>query len=53
MIYWTGISNPTDRKKMPKIALKMAGPTISSITLSGDFEKFQQIKFRTDKLSTK
>ena len=31
----------------------MDGPTILSITFSGDTDKFQQIEFKTDKLSTK
>ena len=32
----------------------MAGPiTISSITMSGGSDKFRQIKFRTNELSTK
>ena len=35
------------------MAMKMAGPAISTITLSDDFEKFRQVEFRTEKLSTK
>ena len=49
--WYIGIAEPTDRKKMSKIAMKMAGTTISSITLSGGSDKLQKIKFRSDKLS--
>ena len=52
--WYIGIADPTDRKKsLSKIAIKMAGPTISSITLSGDSDKFQKIELGTDKLSTR
>ena len=45
--------NDENGKKMSKIAMEIAGPTILSITMFGDSDKFQQIGFRTDKLSTK
>ena len=48
MIYWNSQSD-IKKKKMSKIAMKLTGPTILSITLFGDSDKFQQIKFRTDK----
>ena len=52
--FWNiGIDDPTDRKNLSKIDMKMARPTISSITMYEDIEKFRKIKFRTDKLMTK